>query len=70
MLGSQDVARVSDLVPIRYGRMLETPFSFLRGAAYPMAADLAEAYADQTESDHAALAAAAADGRIEPRTGV
>ena len=30
-----------DLVPVRYGRMLASPFSYLRGAALPMAADLA-----------------------------
>ena len=32
-----------ELVPIRYGRMLVSPFTFFRGAAYPMAADLADA---------------------------
>ena len=32
-----------ELVPIRYGRMLVSPFTFFRGAAYPMAADLAGA---------------------------
>jgi uncharacterized protein (DUF2252 family) len=34
---------VPELVPIRYGRMLVSPFTFFRGAAYLMAADLAEA---------------------------
>src|SRR3954452_777436 len=33
--------RVPELVPIRYGRMLATPFTFYRGAAAIMAADLA-----------------------------
>ena len=32
-----------DLVPIRYGRMLVSPFTFYRGAAYLMAADVAGA---------------------------
>jgi uncharacterized protein (DUF2252 family) len=32
---------VPDLVPIRYGRMLDSPFAFFRGAALIMAADLA-----------------------------
>jgi uncharacterized protein (DUF2252 family) len=41
LLISQDAARVPNLLPIRYGRMLDSPFSFFRGAAYPMAADLA-----------------------------
>ena len=30
-----------DLVPVRYGRMMETPFTYYRGAALPMASDLA-----------------------------
>ena len=33
--------RVEDLVPIRIGRMLASPFAFLRGSAAVMAADLA-----------------------------
>ena len=33
--------RVPELVPIRYGRMLVSPFTFYRGGAYLMAADLA-----------------------------
>ena len=32
---------MAELVPLRYGRMLVSPFTFFRGAAYPMAADLA-----------------------------
>ena len=32
---------VTSLVPIRYGRMLLSPFTFYRGAALIMAADLA-----------------------------
>ena len=34
--------RLSDLVPVRYGRMLTSPFAFLRGSAVIMANDLAE----------------------------
>src|ERR1700755_3349428 len=33
--------RVADLVPVRYGRMLVSPFAFLRGSAVVMANDLA-----------------------------
>ena len=33
--------RVPELVPIRYGRMLRSPFTFLRGSAGLMAYDLA-----------------------------
>lgn len=36
-----DEGRVEKLIPIRYGRMLATPFTFYRGAASVMAADLA-----------------------------
>jgi uncharacterized protein (DUF2252 family) len=38
---AQASASVADLVPIRYGRMIESPFRFYRGAAAIMAADLA-----------------------------
>jgi uncharacterized protein (DUF2252 family) len=41
LLEEQGVSRVPELVPIRYGRMLVSPFTFFRGAAYLMAADLA-----------------------------
>src|SRR5215472_17037322 len=37
----QAESRVADLVPIRYGRMLVSPFTFYRGAALLMVADLA-----------------------------
>ena len=42
LLEEQSKSRVEELVPIRYGRMLVSPFTFYRGAAYVMAADLAE----------------------------
>jgi uncharacterized protein (DUF2252 family) len=41
LLRSQDSGRVADLVPIRHQRMAVSPFTFYRGAALPMAADLA-----------------------------
>ena len=41
LLEQQAATRVADLVPIRYGRMLASPFAFYRGAALIMAADLA-----------------------------
>ena len=43
MLEEQAASRVPELGPLRYGRMLVSPFTFFRGAAYPMAADLAGA---------------------------
>jgi uncharacterized protein (DUF2252 family) len=41
LLEGQADSRVPELVPIRYGRMLVSPFTFYRGAALIMAADLA-----------------------------
>jgi uncharacterized protein (DUF2252 family) len=41
ILQDQAASRVPELVPIRYGRMLVSPFTFYRGAAAIMAADLA-----------------------------
>jgi uncharacterized protein (DUF2252 family) len=40
LLESQAESRIRELVPIRYGRMLVSPFSYFRGAALPMAEDL------------------------------
>jgi uncharacterized protein (DUF2252 family) len=42
-LAEQDETRVPELVPVRYGRMLVSAFTFYRGAAAIMAADLAAA---------------------------
>ena len=41
LLEEQDTAREPDLVPVRHGRMMVSPFTFYRGAAKIMAADLA-----------------------------
>jgi uncharacterized protein (DUF2252 family) len=40
LLEEQAESRIADLVPIRYGRMLASPFAFYRGAAAIMASDL------------------------------
>src|SRR3989440_10131308 len=40
VLVAQGESRVRELLPIRYGRMAESPFGFFRGAAAGMAADL------------------------------
>jgi uncharacterized protein (DUF2252 family) len=40
LLEEQATTRVKELVPIRYGRMLVSPFTFYRGAALVMAQDL------------------------------
>ena len=41
IIAEQAITREPDLVPIRHGRMMVTPFTFYRGAAAIMAADLA-----------------------------
>jgi uncharacterized protein (DUF2252 family) len=41
LLESQAPSRVAELLPVRYGRMLVSPFTFYRGAALVMATDLA-----------------------------
>jgi uncharacterized protein (DUF2252 family) len=41
LLLAQAASRVPELVPVRHGRMLVSAFTFYRGAALPMAADLA-----------------------------
>ena len=41
LLESQAASRVPELLPIRYGRMAVSAFTFFRGAALPMANDLA-----------------------------
>jgi len=41
LLEEQARTRVPELVPIRWGRMMASPFAFYRGAALPMASDLA-----------------------------
>lgn len=40
LLQADDSTRLPDLLPIRYGRMAASPFSFLRGSAAVMASDL------------------------------
>jgi uncharacterized protein (DUF2252 family) len=42
VLGQQDESRLPELVPLRYERMLASPFAFFRGSAAVMAADLAQ----------------------------
>ena len=41
LLEEQAEAQVPELVPIRWGRMMASPFTYYRGAALPMASDLA-----------------------------
>jgi len=41
LLEESNQGRMPELIPLRYGRMLQSPFAFLRGSAIIMAADLA-----------------------------
>ena len=41
LIKESDKGRVPELIPIRHGRMMKSPFTFYRGAALNMAADLA-----------------------------
>ena len=41
LLEAQDSDRIPDLIPIRYSRMMASPFAFMRGSAIVMACDLA-----------------------------
>ena len=41
LLMAEDATRVPELLPIRYARMASSAFAFFRGAALPMASDLA-----------------------------
>ena len=40
LLEAQNLTREPDLVPVRHGRMMVSPFTFYRGAAKIMATDL------------------------------
>src|SRR5689334_19758592 len=42
LLEKSNADRAPELVPIRYGRMIQSPFTYLRGSASVMAADLAQ----------------------------
>ncbi len=42
ILQAQDKGRLEQLLPIKYGRMVASPFAFLRGSAAVMASDLAQ----------------------------
>ena len=50
LLKGQDVGRIEKLIPIRYGRMLVSPFTFFRGSAILMATDLAHTPATGIEA--------------------
>jgi hypothetical protein len=69
-LEESNKGRIRALIPIRYGRMMQSPFTFYRGTALNMAADKAIAdfsiaYADQSERDRETLTEAVRAGKVE-----
>jgi hypothetical protein len=62
----QNAAREPDLVPVRHGRMLVSPFTFYRLFASPER----ERYAEQNELDYQAFVKAIRSGRLETFEGV
>ncbi len=56
ILQEQAASRVPELVPVRNGRMLASPFTFYRGAAAIMSADLATQPHTGLTTDSAAIA--------------
>ena len=56
LVKQSDKGRIPKLVPVRHGRMLQTPFTFYRGAALNMAADLASTPATGLRGRLAAIA--------------
>ena len=78
LLEEQSRTRVPELVPVRWGRMMVSPFTYYRGAALPMASDLAatpvsglavQACGDAHLSNHA-LVDAAKSGRVVAEHGL
>ena len=71
LLEEQAKTRLPDLVPVRYGRMMVSPFTYYRGAALPMASDLAttpvSGLAVQACPDAGVVARSLAMGRAAPR---
>ena len=64
LLEEQAKSRVPELVPVRWGRMMVSPFTYYRGAALPMASDLATTPVSGLAVQ--ACGDAAAAGRITP----
>ena len=69
VLEEQAQTRVPELIPIRYGRMLVSPFTFYRGGAALMAADLAGARARPCGSSSAATRTCRTSAPSRPPTG-
>jgi hypothetical protein len=61
LLEQQNRTRELDLVPVRHGRMMVSPFTFYRGAAKI----ISERYADQNERDFEDFVKSIRSGRLE-----
>ena len=83
LLEEQNRTRDADLVPVRHGRMVVSPFTFYRGTAKIMAAylgrsdkfdrsisDFAQRYAEQNDRDYEEFVEAVRSGRLEAREGL
>jgi len=68
MLEAQDADREPDLVPVRHGRMMVSPFTFT--GAQRRSWRWIWRCADQNDKDFAAFTQAVRSGRIEAREGV
>jgi hypothetical protein len=55
---ASEKGRFPDLLPLRHGRMVRSPFTFYRGSALAMASD-------QNEKDHAVLDRAVKKGTLK-----
>ncbi len=55
LLEQLDAGREPDLVPVRHGRMMASPFAFYRGAATVMSADLKDTPGAGMEASSAAM---------------
>ena len=69
LLEQSSQGRIPELIPIRYGRMLKSPFTFYRGAALNMAADLAVTPTSGLRCRRAAIAICSTSAPTQRRNG-
>ena len=69
LIAGQAATRVPQLVPVRHARMAVSPFAYYRGAALPMAADLAAGPSTGSPSSWAATRISRTSGCSRRRSG-
>ena len=69
LLEAQNLTREPDLVPVRHGRMMVSPFTFYRGAAKIMAADLKDTPVAGLDASCAVTPTCRTSGCSPPRNG-